>query len=199
MTSSNVIQQKAELRREGYDARRDQPEPEAASHAAIQALLRLPQYTSAATVLWYVNCRTELQTQRCLPGELRSDKTIVVPYCTEQDGEPRLGLWRLENLDELAVGKWKILEPPSDRWSDDDRVIVATQLDTVIVPGVAFTKDGKRLGNGQGYYDRLLRDVRPTCQLIGLCYESQILPKLPAEEHDVRMNFVITEKHVYQS
>ena len=52
-------------------------------------------------------------------GALESGKKIVVPYCTvDESGANKLGLWWLESMDELVVGKWKILEPPRDRWGE---------------------------------------------------------------------------------
>jgi 5-formyltetrahydrofolate cyclo-ligase len=62
---------------------------------------------------------------------------------------------------------------------------------------VAFGRDGARMGNGQGYYDRLLESVRPDCPLVGLCYESQLFDGLIVDAHDVFMDKVVTEGAVY--
>jgi 5-formyltetrahydrofolate cyclo-ligase len=71
-------------------------------------------------------------------------------------------------------------------------------MDLVIVPGVAFSRDGARMGNGQGYYDRLLGRVRPDCPLIALCYECQLFDNLVVHTHDIYMDKVVTERAVYQ-
>jgi 5-formyltetrahydrofolate cyclo-ligase len=71
------------------------------------------------------------------------------------------------------------------------------ELDLVMVPGVGFTRDGARMGNGQGYYDRLLDRVRPDAPLIALAYECQLFPELAVSPHDVYMDKVVTEKAVY--
>src|SRR4030095_5354369 len=99
---------------------------------------------------------------------------------------------------ELIVGKWKILEPPRDRWGEPGKEVAPAELDLVMVPGVGFSRAGGRMGNGQGYYDRLLATVRPDCRLIGLCYECQLFDDLVVSEHDVFMDQVVTEKEVYQ-
>ncbi|HVT30101.1 MAG TPA: 5-formyltetrahydrofolate cyclo-ligase, partial [Lacipirellulaceae bacterium] len=126
-------------------------------------------------------------------------KRIIVPYCTvDESGANKLGLWWLESLDELEVGKWKILEPPRERWEEPGKLVEAEQLDLVIVPGVAFSRAGGRMGNGQGYYDRLLERVRPDCLLVGLCYECQLFDDLVVGPHDVFMNKVVTEHAVYE-
>jgi 5-formyltetrahydrofolate cyclo-ligase len=129
---------------------------------------------------------------------LAGGKRIVVPYCTADDaGANKLGLWWLQSLDELVIGKWKILEPPRDRWGEQGKEVPPEKLDLVIVPGVAFSRNGGRMGNGQGYYDRLLANVRNDCPLIGLCYECQLFDDLIVSRHDVFMDKVVTERAVY--
>ena len=101
-------------------------------------------------------------------GALASGQKIVVPYCTVDDsGANKLGLWWLQSMDELVVGKWNILEPPKERWEEPGKIVDALELDIVIVPGVGFSRGGGRMGNGQGYYDRLLERVKPDCPLGG--------------------------------
>ena len=73
----------------------------------------------------------------------------------------------------------------------------ADQIDLVVVPGVGFGRDGARMGNGQGYYDRLLERVRPDCVLVGLGYECQLFDDLIVSPHDVFMDKVVTESAVY--
>ena len=189
---------KAAMRRAAYDARAAQADKEAVSAAATAALVQLAEYQRASTVLWYLDCRSELRTKHVLPQVLASGKKIVVPYCTVDDfGANKLGLWWLQSMDELIVGQWKILEPPRERWGEVGKEIPPEELDLVVVPGVAFSRRGGRMGNGQGYYDRLLGRVRPNCPLVGLCYECQLFDDLVVSPHDVFMDKVVTEKAVY--
>lgn len=189
---------KAAMRRAAYDARNAQEDKDRVSQAAVENVVQLPEYRAANTVLWYLDCRSELRTRQVLPQVLASAKTIVVPYCTvDEAGANKLGLWRLESMDELIVGKWKILEPPRERWGMEGKEVEPRELDLVIVPGVGFSRQGGRMGNGQGYYDRLLATVRPDCQLIGLCYECQLFDELVVSPHDVFMDKVVTESTVY--
>jgi 5-formyltetrahydrofolate cyclo-ligase len=149
-------------------------------------------------VLWYLDCRSELRTKHALPAALASDKRIIVSYCTvDEQGANKLGLWWLEDMSEMVVGKWKILEPPKERWGETGKEIAPNELDLVVVPGVGFSRDGGRMGNGQGYYDRLLERVRPDCLLIGLCYECQLFDELIVSPHDVFMDKIVTENSVY--
>ena len=66
-------------------------------------------------------------------------------------------------------------------------------LDLVIVPGLAFTADGRRLGQGGGHFDRFLLRLRPDCVTIGVGYAEQLVADLPIEAHDVRVHHVVTD------
>jgi 5-formyltetrahydrofolate cyclo-ligase len=191
-------ERKAKLRRQAYDARNAQPDKDNVSRKIIERFVALPEYAAAGTTMWYLDVRSEVRTRQHLADALNSAKRIVVPYCTVDDrGANKLGLWHLASMDELIVGKWSILEPPRDRWGDPRKEVDPRELDLVMVPGVAFTRDGARMGNGQGYYDRLLDQVRPDAPLIALAYECQLFPELAVSPHDVYMDKVITETAVY--
>jgi 5-formyltetrahydrofolate cyclo-ligase len=92
---------------------------------------------------------------------------------------------------------WGILEPPRQRWGEMGKKVAPEQLDCIMVPGVAFDRNGGRLGNGAGYYDHLLKSVRVDAVLIGVCFESQLVEQVALERHDVPMDVVITEKALY--
>ncbi len=68
-----------------------------------------------------------------------------------------------------------------------------TWPDLVIVPGLAFTADGGRLGQGGGWYDRFLSRIRPDCTTVGVCFVEQLLDALPTEPHDIAVDHVVTE------
>jgi len=193
-----IIERKQAMRREAYDARSAQENKDEVSKLAIDRLLQMDQYKQAQTVMWYIDCRSELRTKWALADAIASGKRIIVPYCTEDEkGDNKLGLWWLENMDEMVVGKWKILEPPRDQWGDPAKEVNPEDLDFVMVPGVGFSRDGARMGNGQGYYDRLLDKVRPDCPLVAPCYESQLFEEIIVGPYDVYMDFVVTESDLY--
>jgi 5-formyltetrahydrofolate cyclo-ligase len=197
-TRAEPTDAKAIMRRAAYDARNAQEDKDRVSQVAIEKLMQLPEYAAAQTVLWYLDCRSELRTRHVLPAALASGKRIIVPYCTVDDiGANKLGLWWLQSMDELVIGKWKILEPPRERRGELGKELEPEEMELVIVPGVGFSREGGRMGNGQGYYDRLLARVRPDCPLIGLCYECQLFDNLVVGPHDVFMDKVVTEQAVY--
>ncbi len=69
-------------------------------------------------------------------------------------------------------------------------------IDVVVLPGLAFTADGARLGQGGGWYDRLLAQVRPDCVTIGVCFAEQLVDHVPSEPHDVDVDVVVTDDGV---
>lgn len=106
---------------------------------------------------------------------------MLLPTVTGND----LTLHRYEGDTSLATGtSFGILESIGSLFTD------YASIDLAIIPGMAFTPQGDRLGRGRGYYDRLL--PRLSCPLVGLAFPFQILDTIPCEPHDIRMNQVIT-------
>ncbi len=196
-----TLERKGKMRRQAYDARNAQENKDEVSRAAVARFMALPEYQNAKVAMWYLDCRSETRTKPELMEEVaKAEKKIIVPYCTEdENGEVKLGLWHMESLEEMVVGKWNILEPPKELWGNPDKEVEPEDLDLVLVPGVGFDRAGRRMGNGQGYYDRLLERVRPDCSLVALCYESQMFDDIPVAPHDVLMDKVVTEIAVYES
>lgn len=65
--------------------------------------------------------------------------------------------------------------------------------DLIVVPGIAFCSDGRRLGQGGGWYDRFLSQVRPGCVTVGVCFDELLVDELPIEPHDVRVDVIVTD------
>lgn len=97
--------------------------------------------------------------------------------------------FRRASLAELTPGTWKIPEPPLTAPE-------APSVDFMIVPGVAFDRACRRLGNGKGYYDRALARLAPA-QTVGVCFAAQIVDEVPAGEHDRPLDVVVTERDVF--
>lgn len=88
----------------------------------------------------------------------------------------------------LELGSFHIEEPTGEN------TVNPSEIDLIIVPAVAFDRDGSRLGRGKGFYDRLLADTKAAT--IGIGYDFQLVDELPVEAHDVPMNMVVTETSV---
>ncbi len=112
---------------------------------------------------------------------------IIDPYTNS--------LWHVElsNDIEMEINPWGIPEPKFPH-----RKIFPMQLDMVLVPMLGFDMQGNRLGYGKGYYDRFLRLLNPQCLKIGLCLEQgKVDEGLPTEEHDIPMDYIVSELAVY--
>ena len=187
--------QKKAIRKQAHENRRQQENKDELSRAICEEFVALPEYAAARTVMFYVDVRTEVRTRDYLATALTHGKKIVVPWCNDQ-GE--LELFWLKSMDDLAIGMYKILEPKPELRSLADRRVAVAELDLVMVPGVAFTREGARMGHGKGYYDKLLEHARPDAPLVALAFECQLFPEIPTQSHDVFMDKVITEAAVYE-
>lgn len=90
---------------------------------------------------------------------------------------------------QLALGRWGIWEPTDEAPLLSDY----SRLDLVVVPGVAFSSDGKRLGRGKSFYDRFLPLV-PRAAFVGVCYPCQVVEQIPADPWDIGMDIVCCGK-----
>ncbi len=155
----------------------------------------LPTYKSAKTVMWYVDAGSEVRTRYALPDALKDGKRVVVPWCVVENNT--LELFLLEDMAELVEGAYKILEPKEELRQLPSKIVKPEELDLVMVPGTAFDKRGGRMGQGKGYYDRLLARARPDAPLVALAFDCQMFPEIPVAPHDVFMDLVLTESQAY--
>jgi 5-formyltetrahydrofolate cyclo-ligase len=182
---------KAELRATYLERRRAlSPETAAAWSAEAVARLRgLAEMADASAYLLYLSSvGNELDTLRLAEELLREGRTVLVPVSRRD----RTLLWsRIEALSEVAPTRFGILEPKAEflRPTEPPAGSVA------VVPGIAFTRQGARIGFGAGYYDRFLAGFAGA--KLGLAYEMQIVEAIPVEPHDVFMDAVVTEAGVY--
>jgi 5-formyltetrahydrofolate cyclo-ligase len=189
----DLQRRKTEIREQAHAARNAQENKDELSQTIVERFVALPEYQRAKTVMFYVDVRSEVRTRHYFATALTHGKRIVVPYCV--DGE--LELFHLENMDELSVGMYKILEPREDLRAVAAKRIAVEELDLIMVPGVAFDRRGGRTGHGKGYYDKLLEHCRADTPLVALAFECQMFPEIPMQEHDIFMDKVVTEAAVY--
>jgi 5-formyltetrahydrofolate cyclo-ligase len=161
------------------------------SRAICAKFTALPAYATARTVMWYVDAGSEVRTRHTLPEALTHSKRVVVPWCVVETNE--LELFLLEDMNELVEGAYRILEPRPELRDLPARRVRPEELDLVMVPGTAFDPRGARMGQGKGYYDRLLSNARPDAPLVALAFDCQIFDNIPVAPHDVFMDLVLTE------
>ena len=136
----------------------------------------LDAYRDARVVMAFAAMPSEPDTDGLFARLDRDGKTLVLPRIVGDHIEAA------ELGDGTVAAVWGIREPQGP-------TVDPTSIDLVIVPGVAFTLDGGRLGHGKAYYDRFLPLVRAVT--VGACFDEQLVDELPLEPHDVRLHHVI--------
>ena len=142
----------------------------------------LNEFVQANVVLLYWSMEDEVQTHEFVEKWYKS-KTILLP-CVDGDDlllRQYTGNDCMQNGEQFGIG-----EPTGDEYTDLESV------KAIIVPGVAFDKEGHRMGRGRGFYDRLLKST-PNAYKIGVCFDFQMVGNVPVEPHDVMMDKVISE------
>lgn len=142
-------------------------------------------YKSAKTIMLYITFGNEINTIPFLAKAIGDNKTVVTPIC-EKNRSMKLAV--TAGIEGMAKNKMGILEMPLE----GTEFIEPEALDLIIVPGLAFTPGGDRIGYGGGYYDTLFSKAE---HAVRLCpsFDSFIVDSLPTESHDYKVDIIITE------
>ncbi len=165
-------------------------EIERKSSAIMEKVVSLPSFRESKAILCYVNFGNEAITTGIIEKALQQGKTVCVPATSFK--EKTIQISRINSLSDLEQKKSGLIEP---------KEIVAFplgEIDLIIVPGVAFDREGYRIGYGGGFYDKLLRKSQRKTIAIGLCFEQNLELRLPRQSHDAKMNMIITEKQAIE-
>lgn len=161
---------------------------ETKSKEIAEKLMALEEYRKAKAVMFYAAKGNEVQTREMIKAAIKEGKKVLLPVTNMEKKEIEAAV--IEHYDrDLKKGAYGIMEPKEK--SDVNEKLI----DAVVLPGVAFDRQGHRLGYGLGYYDKLLRRLTNAAK-IGLAYDFQIVDKLPRESHDERMGLIVTESSV---
>jgi len=126
-----------------------------------------------------------------VPLTLAHGKRVVAPKTVHRERRMIISeVFDVEN--DLAPGLWNIPEPRPECL----RPVDVSEIDLVIVPGVAFDERGNRLGYGGGYYDRFFTELRDGVPLVAVAFEVQVLPEVPVAPWDRRVDLIITESRI---
>lgn len=159
-----------------------------ASRVITAALLQDVRLVRATTVAAYLSIGSEVDTRPLVGYLLARGSKLVLPRI--EKAPRRLELYRVSDLDrDLLPGVWGILEPDPVRCPRVDPAVV----DCALVPGVAFTPDGARMGYGAGFFDRLLPRLRPDAPRLAAAFGMQIRDTIPTGPHDVPVDAIFTE------
>jgi 5-formyltetrahydrofolate cyclo-ligase len=177
---------KSALRREARERLREMiADRRAAASAQARALLiAQARWQSAAAVLLYAPMSQEVDMWPLLEAGLAAGKTVALPRFEESTST--YVACRITDLKaDVSPGCFGIREP-NERCARNE----INRLDLILVPGLAFDLQGHRLGKGRGFYDQLLVTLRGTT--CGVAFDEQIVPEVPVEPHDIRLDYLLT-------
>ncbi|MGM0437197.1 MAG: 5-formyltetrahydrofolate cyclo-ligase [Bacillota bacterium] len=155
-------------------------------------ILSLKEVNQSQNIMIYVSYRSEVNTEKLIISLLNKDKNVFAPYCIKN--EKRMEIVKIKNHDkDLEKGAYGIKEPAKSLRTKNEE---PENLDVVIVPAVAFSKNGYRVGYGGGYYDRFLARLTNDTISIGINYEEMVFNSVPKEEHDLAVDILVTDKKI---
>tara|TARA_R110002096_G_scaffold173781_4_gene348333 strand:- start:25523 stop:26128 length:606 start_codon:yes stop_codon:yes gene_type:complete len=151
-------------------------------------------YQSASTILCYASLPTELSLDPLITQALAEHKTVCIPSV---DWETKtMQPVQIESLDNnLQIGRYGLRSP-----SPDCKPIPDAQITLALIPGLGFDPAGHRLGRGAGFYDRWIeqrRQLDTPVSLVGVCFDEQLVERIPTDPHDQPMDRVVTPTAEY--
>lgn len=156
---------------------------QAYSQSLTAQFLETEFYQKAQSLYVYLPYNQEVRTWDIIRRAWADGKKVAVPKVY---GDTMKFLW-LSSFESVAPGAWDIPEPTYDEPEADDETAL------ILMPGLAFDREGHRMGYGGGFYDRYL-EQHTNHSLVALCYPFQLLPHLKTETHDVPVQRVIAAK-----
>ncbi len=139
-------------------------------------------------IMFFLTFGTEVRTEAMVREALSQGKKIIVPK-TDKENNALILSWLHDYDKDLAPGIWGIPEPHVASL----RPVKPAEIDLVVVPGVAFDRNGNRLGYGGGYYDRFFTKLKKDVPLIALAFDCQIVEHIPTGRFDKKIDCLITE------
>lgn len=161
----------------------------AAISKELQAgLFKSDLWEEAKTIGLYLSMANEWDTLQIVERAVKEGKKVAVPKTVDETRE--MIFYQINDLSQTAVGNFGVMEPDPEKTT----VVHKGEIDLLLVPGLAFTKEGYRVGYGGGYYDRFLTDfIQPT---VSIAHSSQIVDGFLAESFDLPVQFIVTEKGI---
>ena len=182
---SNAILMKNEIRRinKNKRAKMSQDEVITKSNACSAVLLSSDLYKKADSIMLYIPLGNETDTSQIIQSVFADRKECIFPVTDCESGI--ITPCRADRNTEFVKGAFSVFEPSKLC------PVKPEDIDLIIVPGIAFDYKGVRVGFGKGCYDRLLKQTRAV--RVGYCYDFQLCECIEGEEHDISMDFLITE------
>ena len=159
------------------------------SLSIAKTICGLPEYRQAQTVLGYLNFGAELAAELWVQQALADGKRVLLPRVNR--ASKHLDIYKVQDLhQDVAPGAWGIREPVVERCIKED---APGTVDFILLPGVAFTREGARLGYGGGFYDKLLAQMPRRPALVAGAFALQVVQEIPLDSTDRSVEWLVTE------
>lgn len=158
------------------------------SDVITNTLYKMDDYKNAKRIMIFVSNGSEVNTHPLINQAITEGKSVVVPITVPETRG--LLVSDVFNFSELEVGSHNIQVPKEEFL----RLVEPRTIDLVLVPGVAFAKNGYRVGYGGGYYDRFLVKLDNSIPKIAIGFDLQIVDEVPTDHFDIPVDLIITEK-----
>ena len=155
-------------------------------------LISTPMYAEANHIFTFLSFNKEVMTKPIVDDCIKKGKQVYVPLCNMSIKE--VVLCKFEGWDKLQPSKMGILEPVRESIRIADRSV----LDLAVVPGAVFDRNGNRIGYGAGFYDKFFSSLKKNIIKIAICYSFQVVDSITPDEHDVPMDYIVTEKEIIE-
>ena len=159
------------------------------SNIITEKILETDIYKKAENIFIYISFGNEVSTYSIINKAWTDKKNVAVPATTDNKNMYFMKINDFSNLKKKNIGT---LEPNINFENE----LIPNEKSIFIVPGLVFDNFGNRIGYGAGYYDRYISKYSINNNIIGICYNFQIINKIFAKPHDKKMNFIITEKQI---
>lgn len=144
------------------------------------------EYEKAKAVFCYVSTKYEVGTWKLIEETLRNKREVTVPVITSYKNRDMIAS-KVTNMESLKKNKWGIHQPNRENLNP----VGKNSLDLILVPGLAFDKEGNRLGRGKGFFDKFLTGLK-NIPVFGLAFSFQLLNSLPTNDFDISVTKVIS-------
>ena len=188
MTKRISLSEKRILRKFLNNRRSEKSEIYESKNNAHIHLKPLIQNIKNETIGTYINFRNELDTKKLNQYLIKQNINIALPVIDFENQE--MNFFKYDDNTELVKNKYCILEPKYQ-----EQIIFPKKI---LIPLLGYSLNGQRLGYGGGYYDKYFAKHGEQVQKIGLGFTFQEVKDLPTEKHDVRLDWILSEKHLYK-
>jgi 5-formyltetrahydrofolate cyclo-ligase len=192
---STILLSKRKLRKEILSRLKAVKSLEILKKSAVirDRLFALEEFKRARCVIAYVSMPDEVDTHQLIDESIGMGKQIGVPVLTAakgKKGKRDLIISQItDRIKQLEIGPYGIKQPKQS----DIKPVPCKEMDLILVPGLAFDREGNRLGRGKGYYDRFLEKIPKTALTIGLCFDFQVAESVPKLPHDIPVRMLISD------